>query len=334
MRLYIAGPMTGIPHFNIPAFDHAAEVLRAAGHDVVSPAELDDPEDREAAYASPDGSEVHYDTGKTWGDFLARDVKLIADGGIDGIVCLPGWENSKGARLETFVGRICGLSIWSFEPHLSVGIIGMDPFTIHSAHGILPAAELDSAPGEDEELVDYLTRVGKIVPADTDDPAYENLRNLTRRFGGFIEDQLDDDHLDDDHLDEAAADPRAVTPSRWVTPGEVRVVNAQTGGEKGSKPERMDLLPWDVLMHDVAPLYAKGAEKYAPNNWRKGYNWSLSYAAMMRHATQFLEGQWLDEETGQPHLASVIFHASALCYFMHNFPELNDLTLKPVEAPC
>lgn len=104
MRLYIAGPMTGIPHFNIPAFDEAAAYLRSLGHDIVSPAELDDPSDRAAAFASPDGSAVHYESGKTWGDFLARDVKLISDGRFDGIAVLPGWERSRGARLETFVG--------------------------------------------------------------------------------------------------------------------------------------------------------------------------------------------------------------------------------------
>ena len=114
MRLYIAGPMTGYPQFNIPAFDSAAEDLRRLGHDVVSPAELDDPEDRAAALASPDGGTIHYTKGKTWGDFLARDVKLIADGGIEGIIVLPGWSMSKGARLETFVGHLKGLPIMAY----------------------------------------------------------------------------------------------------------------------------------------------------------------------------------------------------------------------------
>lgn len=107
MRLYLAGPMTGIPQFNFPAFDGAALLLRAMGHDVVSPAELDDPVDRKAALASPDGSALSYGQGvkKTWGEFLARDVKLLADGGIEAVVVLPGWENSRGARLETYVAN-------------------------------------------------------------------------------------------------------------------------------------------------------------------------------------------------------------------------------------
>lgn len=106
---YLAGPMSGIPQFNFPLFDRATAELRATGMTVVSPAELDDPAIREAALASPDGA--HGDTAvildMTWADFLARDVKLIADR-VHGIVLLPNWEQSRGARLEAFVGLLCG----------------------------------------------------------------------------------------------------------------------------------------------------------------------------------------------------------------------------------
>jgi uncharacterized protein DUF4406 len=118
VRLYTAGPMTHIPQFNFPAFDKMAAALRAAGHEVISPAELDDPVDRAAALASPDGSALSYGTGvkQTWGWFLARDVRLLADDGIEGIVVLPGWETSRGARLETFVGNaLCGMPVFTFE---------------------------------------------------------------------------------------------------------------------------------------------------------------------------------------------------------------------------
>lgn len=107
-RYYIAGPMTNIPQFNYPAFDRAAQHLRAAGYEVVSPAEMDDPATRAAALASVDGRPGSGSVnGETWGDFLARDVKLIADT-VDGIIVLPGWEKSKGARLEVFVGLLTG----------------------------------------------------------------------------------------------------------------------------------------------------------------------------------------------------------------------------------
>lgn len=116
MKVYTAGPMTGIPQFNYPAFIALAEELRDHGFEVVSPAELDDPEIREVSLASPDGAMATLAThGQTWGDFLARDVKLLADDGIEAIVVLPGWENSKGARLETFVASLKGLPIYRWD---------------------------------------------------------------------------------------------------------------------------------------------------------------------------------------------------------------------------
>ena len=109
---YLAGPMTNIPQFNFPLFFRAAKKLRYIGYAIVSPAELDDEEDKGAAMASPDGA-MGSGTGqsstvkKTWGDFLSRDVKLIADS-VGGIIFLPNWQQSRGARLEAFVGILCG----------------------------------------------------------------------------------------------------------------------------------------------------------------------------------------------------------------------------------
>jgi hypothetical protein len=128
MRVYVAGPMTGIPQFNYPAFIKAAEYLRSLGLDVVSPAELDDPEDKAAALASSDGNMLQYSdgTGKTWGDFLARDVKLLADDGIEAVVVLPGWDRSRGARLETFVAALCGLPIIALYTRRSGSFLDID----------------------------------------------------------------------------------------------------------------------------------------------------------------------------------------------------------------
>lgn len=127
--IYLAGPMSNLPQFNFPAFHTAAAALRAQDFVVISPAETD-PEDMQAkAMASPDGT---YDPtmSETWGDSLARDVKMLADGvlqvsdsdtrpplvPIDGIVFLPGWEKSKGARLEAFVGLLTGKEFALYDP--------------------------------------------------------------------------------------------------------------------------------------------------------------------------------------------------------------------------
>lgn len=103
---------------------------------------------------------------------------------------------------------------------------------------------------------------------------------------------------------------------------EVRTVSS-TGGEKGVKPARFDLLPVGPLTK-VATLYGKGASKYDDHNWRRGYEWSKSYAAMMRHATQFWGGEDLDPDTQLPHLASVVFHALALMEYMEHHRNFDD----------
>jgi len=109
-KFYLAGPMSGIPGFNYPTFRSATTALRAAGFEIVSPVEMDeaaDPEGAATAGASPDGNPANLKPGFSWGDCLARDVKVIANE-VDGLVLLPGWSRSKGARLEAFVAVTCG----------------------------------------------------------------------------------------------------------------------------------------------------------------------------------------------------------------------------------
>lgn len=103
---------------------------------------------------------------------------------------------------------------------------------------------------------------------------------------------------------------------------EVRTVSS-TGGEKGTKEERFDLLPWEAIAK-VARHYGKGAEKYDDHNWRRGYEWSKSYAALMRHLTAFWSGEDIDEETGSPHMAAVVFHSLTLLTFMDEQREFDD----------
>jgi hypothetical protein len=109
-KYYVAGPMTGKPQFNVPAFLEAKEALEALGYDVQLPADLDDPEAVVQLLKSPDGAPNSVDNLGTWGDFLSLDVKLVADV-VDGIAVIEGWQKSRGARLETYVARLCGKPI-------------------------------------------------------------------------------------------------------------------------------------------------------------------------------------------------------------------------------
>ena len=104
MKIYIAGPMRGIPLWNFPAFDAAAKELRAAGHYVISPAELD----REIGLDEHD-----YPNWPEWfkiEDAMKRDFAQIVS--CDAICLLDGWENSIGVNHERAVAKACGIGCW------------------------------------------------------------------------------------------------------------------------------------------------------------------------------------------------------------------------------
>lgn len=104
--------------------------------------------------------------------------------------------------------------------------------------------------------------------------------------------------------------------------GEVRTVSS-TGGEKGVKLARFDLIP-PAPLFALAEHYGRGASKYDDHQWRKGYEWSKAFAAMMRHAWAFWGGEDLDPDSGSPHLAAVAWHAFALLQYTVDHPEHDD----------
>jgi hypothetical protein len=97
-------------------------------------------------------------------------------------------------------------------------------------------------------------------------------------------------------------------------PEEVRETS-ESGAMKGVKLARYDLIPVKALKA-VAEHYGRTAKKYPPNNWRKGFEWSKSYSALVRHLTQWWDGEDLDVDPswpeGSPHLAAVAWHALTL----------------------
>lgn len=73
---------------------------------------------------------------------------------------------------------------------------------------------------------------------------------------------------------------------------EIRTTSS-TGGQKGVKDERHDLIPRKGVAA-IARVFAFGAKKYADHNWRRGYEWSKSIAALDRHFSDFVDGQTYD----------------------------------------
>jgi|SRR3981081_114925 len=104
MKYYIAGPMTGLPGFNFQAFDAVEARLRAAGVDAVNPAALD-----RRDYPGHDFSNNELPVDFDYNERLRIDLAEIQE--CTGVVLLPGWNYSKGAKIELAECLRLGLEI-------------------------------------------------------------------------------------------------------------------------------------------------------------------------------------------------------------------------------
>jgi nucleoside 2-deoxyribosyltransferase len=104
--IYIAGPMTGLPDFNYPAFDAAEVALRTAGFEVLNPT----------------SSEAENTTGapREWDWYMRRALRMVI--AADAIAVLDGWWRSRGATLEVHVAQNLCMDIESVDSWLSQAV--------------------------------------------------------------------------------------------------------------------------------------------------------------------------------------------------------------------
>lgn len=93
MRIYIAGPITGMPDLNEAAFATEAARLRDLGHETFNPVEIN-------AGREGDG----------WAKCMRRDLAVLAT--CDAVQTLPGWQRSAGARFEVETASLLELEVW------------------------------------------------------------------------------------------------------------------------------------------------------------------------------------------------------------------------------
>ena len=91
-RIYISGPMTGVPEHNFPAFFAAEERLKQAGFQPLNPAR-----------------NFGGQTDRPRADYIRADLELLLQ--CDGIAMLPGWQKSRGAKLEYMIAWELGLPV-------------------------------------------------------------------------------------------------------------------------------------------------------------------------------------------------------------------------------
>ena len=111
MKIYLAGPMRGIKAYNHPAFDRAAVILRAEGHDVFSPAEHDRAARPDLDWTSCTGDMAQDGlTPKDMRTVIGADLAWISQHA-EAIALLPGWERSRGVRVERALADFLGLYV-------------------------------------------------------------------------------------------------------------------------------------------------------------------------------------------------------------------------------
>lgn len=98
MRLYIAGPMTGYPEYNYPAFERAEELLVAKGYEVLNPT-TNNPEH------------------PTWVNYMRASIAQVI--AADGIATLDNWQMSAGAALEVQIAHALRIPVMSLDTWFS-----------------------------------------------------------------------------------------------------------------------------------------------------------------------------------------------------------------------
>lgn len=286
MKLYLAGPMRGIEEFNFPAFTMWAGMLRSEGHEVFNPAERDASTGLDTAGMSGDLAELDK-VGFSLREALAADVEYVAKEA-EAVAVMPGWKESTGVAAEVALARAIGIPVVRVH-HFTAD--GNPPIKTQAEARLLDVRNEEKTLGGRTYATHTSTTNGQTFIYNTPTvPTTETIKTI----------------LDFD--------------SRPT--GEVRTTSS-TGGQKGVKPQRMSLVPVGPLLA-LAQHFGVGALKYDDHQWRKGYEWSKSYDALLRHLFAFWGGEDIDEETGSLHLDAVMWHAFVLRQFYDDFQQFDD----------
>lgn len=92
MKVYISGPMTGLPGLNFDEFNRVERKLLEEGAEPVNPAKINPAMDAD------------------WVDCIVADILAMRD--CKAIIMLKGWEKSHGAKIEKEVAKKLGMQIF------------------------------------------------------------------------------------------------------------------------------------------------------------------------------------------------------------------------------
>lgn len=250
---YIAGPMTGIPYFNFPAFYEAEQLLAECGWVVHNPARID--EDH-GEHPKPDGVPDHprkY--------YMQRDLPLVCAS--DAIFVLPGWHRSAGAKLEVDVALRLDIPVYKLLDmwdNLAAAMVT----TTELCGCDLPASEC----GPDRCLMSPTPLEPETITAHE----YFSLGDL------------------------CAPSPFLDSTSKATNPKDA----------VGSSKMPLHLWPTTATTYGCLGLL-EGMLKYGRSNWREaGVRYTIYHDAVLRHLQAAFEGEWVDPDSGLPHLSHAL----------------------------
>lgn len=103
--IYLAGPMTGVKDYNFPLFFEVERALKDMGYDVENPAK----NNGETLYAAIVDAQSE---ARSWAEYMKLDLVRLARA--DAVCLLPGWQTSRGARLEARIALDLGMELFAW----------------------------------------------------------------------------------------------------------------------------------------------------------------------------------------------------------------------------
>lgn len=277
--VYISGPMTGRPGYNYAAFREAAERWRRAGWTVCNPAENFNGRD---------------DLPRQ--DYMRADVALLPQ--CSAIALLPGWEESRGARMELLIAQAMQLEVFHAET--------MGRMIVPTIETALGALQLQP-PGEPHIEAGVVIRPAKPTLEPIPAPACKNPWGACAPDSG---------------CPACYPAPAPVPPEQKGHTDFDGAIDG--GGYKRSfddpKKNPLDLLDPEFLL-GVGEILRQGAAKYARGNWMRGMSWGGVLAAILRHTLAIANGEDTDPDSGELH----VYHLGCEVMFLARFmahPEL------------
>jgi hypothetical protein len=106
--------MSGIEHYNFPAFHKAADAMRSWGHTVLCPADKETKEGTDMPNYHIIAPGLTTTKNKdVFAPIFRRDMEDLLS--VEGIVFLPNWQRSLGARLEFQMANALGLLMFEMR---------------------------------------------------------------------------------------------------------------------------------------------------------------------------------------------------------------------------